>query len=63
MRQNNQNVLLYFIPFRTELPEVAEVLGNGKVCKHPMMAVLQMGKDAWVTCKKLWIVAQVLGMG
>jgi hypothetical protein len=39
MRQHNQDVLLYFIPFLTELPEIAEVLGNIKVCKHAMMAV------------------------
>jgi hypothetical protein len=45
-RQNNQNVLLYFIPFLTELPEVAEVLGNVKVCK------LRVEKDAWATCKQ-----------
>jgi hypothetical protein len=51
-RQNNQNVPLYFIPFLTESPEVAEVLGNVKVCKHAMMAMLQMGKDAWATCKQ-----------
>jgi hypothetical protein len=52
MRQNNQNAPLYFIPFLTELPEVAEVLCNVKVCKHAIMAMLLMGKDAWVSCKQ-----------
>jgi hypothetical protein len=47
MRQNNHNApLYYFIPFLTELPEAAEVLGNVKVCRYAMMAMLQMGKDA-----------------
>jgi hypothetical protein len=43
---------LYFIPFTTELPEVLQVLGNVKICKYAMMAVLQMGKVAWKTCKQ-----------
>jgi hypothetical protein len=52
MRPNNQNAPLYFIPFLTELPEVTEVLGDVKVCKHAMIAMLQMGNYAWATCKQ-----------
>jgi hypothetical protein len=43
---------LYFIPFTTELPEVAEVLWDVKICKYAMIVVLQMGKRAWLTCKQ-----------
>jgi hypothetical protein len=50
--RDNQNAPLYFIPFLTKLPEVVEVLGEFKVCKHVMMAMLRMGKDAWATCKQ-----------
>jgi hypothetical protein len=50
--QKNQFLPLFFIPFTTELPEVAEVLRDVKICKCAMMAVLQMRRAAWSTCKE-----------
>jgi hypothetical protein len=46
------NQPLYFIPFTTELPEVAEVMVKVKVCRTAMMVLLRMGKIAWATCKQ-----------
>jgi hypothetical protein len=51
-RQKNRFLPLFFIPFTTELPEVAEVLGDVKICKCAMMTVLRMGRTAWSTCKQ-----------
>jgi hypothetical protein len=51
-RQRNPNLPLYFMPFTTELPEVSQVLGEKKICKYAMMALLRMGKQAWRTCKQ-----------
>jgi hypothetical protein len=51
-RQKNQFLQLYFIPFTTELPDVAEKLGDVRICKCAMMAVLRMGRSAWSTCKE-----------
>jgi hypothetical protein len=51
-RQTNRFLPLFFIPFTTELPEVAEVLGDVKICKCAMMTVLRMGRAAWLTCKE-----------
>ena len=42
---------LYFIPFTTELPEVADGLREVKICKYAMMLILRMGRTAWLTCK------------
>jgi hypothetical protein len=42
----------YCLPFTTELPKVAEALGEVKICKFAMMALLRMGRRAWSTCKE-----------
>jgi hypothetical protein len=43
---------MYCLPFTTELQEVAEVLGEVKICKFAMMVVLRMSRRPWFTCKQ-----------
>jgi hypothetical protein len=45
------NQPLYFLPYKTELTEVANELQDFKLCKFAMMALLRYGKTAWSTCK------------
>ena len=42
--------LYYYMPFTTELHEVATVLGDVNICKFAMMTVLRIGRAAWLTC-------------
>jgi hypothetical protein len=48
-RYSNQK--LFFLPYKTELVEVAEALGNVVVCKYAMQTLLRYGKGAWDTCR------------
>ena len=43
---------IYCLPFTTELPKVAEVLGEVEICKFGRMLVRVMGRRAWSTCKQ-----------
>jgi hypothetical protein len=42
---------VYFIPYKTELTEIAKELGNVKICKYALMALFRYGKRAWETCR------------
>jgi hypothetical protein len=42
---------LYLLPYKTELTEVTEALGDITICKFAMMALLRYGKTAWYNCK------------
>jgi hypothetical protein len=42
---------LYYLPYKTELMEVTEALGNVTICKYALMALLRFGKVSWDMCK------------
>jgi hypothetical protein len=48
-RYSNQK--LFFLPFKTELVEVTEALGDVTICQHAMMILLRFGRSAWATCR------------
>jgi hypothetical protein len=50
-RKRYSNQKLFFLPYKTELVEVTEALGNVLVCKYAMQTLLRYGKGAWDTCR------------
>jgi hypothetical protein len=45
--KRHSNDKLYFLPYKTELTEVTEALGDLIVCQYAIMALLRVGKAAW----------------
>jgi hypothetical protein len=51
-KRYTSNLKLYLLPYKTELTEVTEALGDITICKFAMVALLRYGLRAWDTCNK-----------
>jgi hypothetical protein len=50
-KKRYSNETLFFLPYKTEVTEVTEALGDVMVCKYAMITLLRFRVGAWDTCK------------